>query len=188
MTISGYPVSGGLVYALDTVGNVAGYAMTDASGSYTITGLAPGVYSMTMDCHDYTSVTASNVNPSYNSSGTDVTATQDFVVSSEITSVPNVQSSSAPTTYSLAQNYPNPFNPTTQIRFNLSQMDKISLTVYNMLGQKIATLAEGEFQAGSYVVTWNGTNGHGMTVSSGVYFYRLSGSSFVITKKMLMLK
>ncbi len=186
--ITGYPISGGFVYALDSSGNVAGYALTDASGAYTITGLAPGVYSMLMDCHDYTTLAASNVSPSYNSSGADIAAAQNFVVSSDITSVPNVQGVSIPSTYSLGQNYPNPFNPTTQIRFNLTQSDKISLTIYNLLGQKIATIAEGVYQAGSYVVTWNGTNGHGIAVASGVYFYRLSGSSFVITKKMLLLK
>jgi hypothetical protein len=187
-TTTGYPISGGLVYAIDTAGIVAGYAITDATGSYTITGLAPSVYSMTMDCHDYMSMTASNVSPSYNIMGADVSATQNFLVISDVTSVANEQNISLPLAFSLSQNYPNPFNPTTQIQFSLQQSDKISLTIYNLLGQKVATIAEGVYQAGSHIATWNGRNGQGIAVSSGVYFYRLSGSTFEITKKMLMLK
>jgi len=75
---------------------------SSTTGSYTITGLAPSVYSMTMDCHDYMSVTASNVGPSYNITGADVSATQNFLVISDVTSVANEQSISLPLTFSLS--------------------------------------------------------------------------------------
>ncbi|HXX65023.1 MAG TPA: FlgD immunoglobulin-like domain containing protein, partial [Bacteroidota bacterium] len=88
--------------------------------------------------------------------------------------------------------YPNPFNPTTQIRFSLPNVSTVSLVVYNILGQRIATLASGLAAAGEHVVTWNGRDQAGRAVSSGVYFYRLqatgSEGTFTNIKKMLLLK
>lgn len=80
-------------------------------------------------------------------------------------------------------NYPNPFNPTTQIRVNLPQSGEVSLTVYNMLGQKIKSLKEGFMQAGTYTFTFDAAN-----LSSGVYLYRLQTANHSIMKKMLLAK
>ncbi|MFH0735935.1 MAG: T9SS type A sorting domain-containing protein, partial [bacterium] len=101
----------------------------------------------------------------------------------------NLDLQTIPNTYALGQNFPNPFNPTTQIRFNLPEASVVSLAVYNVLGQKINTLINNkEFNSGSFNVTWNGQNDFGMTVPSGVYFYRIETPNFVETKKMMMLK
>jgi photosystem II stability/assembly factor-like uncharacterized protein len=86
------------------------------------------------------------------------------------------------------QNYPNPFNPTTAIRYELSARSYVNLKVYDVLGREVATLVNGRQNAGSYSVTFNGSQ-----LSSGVYFYRLvaeseKGQRFVSTKKMLMVK
>lgn len=88
-----------------------------------------------------------------------------------------------PTKYTLLQNYPNPFNPSTTIEFQLPVAGKVNLIVLNILGQKVAELADGEFQAGSHKVTFNANN-----LSSGVYIYRLVSGNTVITKKMLLVK
>ena len=96
--------------------------------------------------------------------------------------------SSLPTEYALEQNYPNPFNPTTQINFSLPVDSKVSLEVYNVLGQRVTSLVNGELPAGEHTVTWNGTNSDGGQVSSGVYFYRISAEKFNETKKMMLLK
>jgi len=80
-------------------------------------------------------------------------------------------------------NYPNPFNPTTEISFSLSGDSHIKLEVFNTLGQRVAVLADGHFDAGQHVVTWNASN-----ASSGVYFYRLTSESGVNTRKMMLLK
>ncbi|NTV45084.1 MAG: T9SS type A sorting domain-containing protein, partial [Chlorobiales bacterium] len=88
-----------------------------------------------------------------------------------------------PDEYSLSQNYPNPFNPTTTINFTLKQDGKAMLEVYNILGQKVATLVNGDLKSGSYTYNWNAAG-----QATGVYFYRLVSGSFVQTKKMLLVK
>ncbi|GAB4366021.1 MAG: hypothetical protein Kow0042_05630 [Calditrichia bacterium] len=90
--------------------------------------------------------------------------------------------------YVLEQNYPNPFNPTTTIRFNLPKREEIRLEVYDVLGKPIRTLLSGAMAAGSHSVEWDGKDRSGQTVSSGIYIYRLSGKSFSLSKKMLLVK
>ncbi len=86
--------------------------------------------------------------------------------------------------YQLYQNYPNPFNPATQIDFVVPQSGKITLNIYNVLGQKVATLANGFYSAGQvHRVTWNASN-----MASGVYFYRLESESKIITRKMMLMR
>jgi len=88
-----------------------------------------------------------------------------------------------PEEYSLAQNYPNPFNPVTEISLSLPQTSKITLDVFNLLGQKVTTIYEGKLEAGTHSFNWDGSS-----VASGVYLYRLMADDFVETKKMILLK
>ncbi len=88
-----------------------------------------------------------------------------------------------PTVYALSQNYPNPFNPTTDISFDLPVSSRVELTIYNILGQEVETLINGEMEAGHHTVTWDAS-----PYSSGIYFYRISANNFSETKKMLLLK
>jgi flagellar hook assembly protein FlgD len=89
---------------------------------------------------------------------------------------------------SLAQNYPNPFNPQTTIAFSLRERGHVILTVYNVAGERVRTLAEESFDAGPQRVVWDGRNDAGAPVSSGVYFYRLVTGGFSQTRKMVLLK
>jgi sugar lactone lactonase YvrE len=92
-------------------------------------------------------------------------------------------------TFALHQNTPNPFNPATAIRFDLPAPGRVTLRIYNLHGQEIATLLEDEFKpAGSYTLWWDGRDARGARAASGVYLYRLKADSFVETKKMLLLK
>ncbi len=93
-----------------------------------------------------------------------------------------------PTDYVLNQNYPNPFNPSTVIGFSIPKADNVKLTIYNLLGEKVITLVNSEMNAGNYKVTWNGKNDFGVTVPSGVYFYKLETSGFNQSKKMILIK
>ncbi|MFB3055680.1 MAG: T9SS type A sorting domain-containing protein, partial [Ignavibacteriaceae bacterium] len=96
-----------------------------------------------------------------------------------------------PEEYTLFQNYPNPFNPTTKITFYIPQLSFVTLKVYDVLGNEIATFVNEEKPTGSYEVEFNTSD-----LPSGIYFYRLqagdpsikSRQSFVETKKMLLLK
>jgi sugar lactone lactonase YvrE len=93
-----------------------------------------------------------------------------------------------PAEFSLVQNYPNPFNPTTMISYNLPKATDVRLTVYNILGAKIATLVDGKQAAGSYKANWNAMDESGRAVSAGVYFYRIEAGTFSKTMKMLLVK
>jgi hypothetical protein len=93
-----------------------------------------------------------------------------------------------PNDYALNQNFPNPFNPSTAIRFALPRAAQVELVVYNTLGQKVATVVDGEMGAGHHAVVWEGRNDGGQAVASGVYFYRLSAGDFHQTRKMMLLK
>ncbi len=88
-----------------------------------------------------------------------------------------------PVEFSLSQNYPNPFNPTTVIAYGLPVTQRVNLTIYNVLGQTVATLVDGVQQAGLQQAEWNASNN-----SSGVYFYRLTTEQNTETRKMLLLK
>lgn len=92
-----------------------------------------------------------------------------------------------PTKCTLYQNYPNPFNPTTEISFDLPEGTAIELTVYDILGREVASLANGYFEAGTHHVTWN-SQSVGSALASGVYIYRIKSRSFTDAKKMILLK
>jgi flagellar hook assembly protein FlgD len=86
------------------------------------------------------------------------------------------------------QNYPNPFNPSTEITFGLPKEEYVTVAVYNILGEKIRTLAEGNFGEGYHRFVWNAKDELGNAVAPGMYIYRLEGNSQTMTKKMILLK
>ena len=90
---------------------------------------------------------------------------------------------SLPENYYLSQNYPNPFNPETRIDFSIPQKQMVALRIYNTIGEQVAELLNEEKDAGSYSVTFNGSN-----LPSGIYIYRLSTQNTVLIKKMTLLK
>jgi photosystem II stability/assembly factor-like uncharacterized protein len=95
----------------------------------------------------------------------------------------------SPRTFVLYQNYPNPFNPQTQIRFEiLGAKENIRLSVFDVTGREVITLAEGEFMVGVYSVEWNGHDSHGKPLATGIYFYRLEAGELVQTKKLTLLR
>ncbi len=98
------------------------------------------------------------------------------------TSVETIHSNN-PIRFELKQNYPNPFNPTTKIKYQLPDAGFVTLKVYDVLGNEIATLVNEEKQTGTYEITWYAEN-----LPSGIYFYRLQAGSFILTKKMVLMK
>ncbi|PKN74683.1 MAG: hypothetical protein CVU49_07505 [Candidatus Cloacimonetes bacterium HGW-Cloacimonetes-2] len=88
----------------------------------------------------------------------------------------------------LNQNYPNPFNPSTTISYSLPEAGQVRLEIYNLRGQLVKVLANGEEAAGDHRKVWNGTDANGNAVSSGVYFYRLTSPGRTISKRMLLMK
>ena len=88
-----------------------------------------------------------------------------------------------PIRFSLYQNYPNPFNPSTEIEYTINKEGKVSLKVFNVLGEEVATLVNKVENAGNYKVAFNASS-----FPSGIYFYRLQAGIFVQTRKMILLK
>ena len=88
-----------------------------------------------------------------------------------------------PQHFSLQQNYPNPFNPSTKISYNTEKAGHVSLKIYNMLGQEVATLVNKEESAGMHTVSFNAS-----ALTSGIYIYKIQSGSFSASRKMLMLK
>lgn len=93
------------------------------------------------------------------------------------------RSSSAPSTFMLEQNFPNPFNPSTTIRFSVPVASTVTLEVFDVIGRRVATLANGWMQEGTYSVRFDGTG-----LSSGLYLYRISAANVTQTKKMMLMK
>ncbi|MCY3758356.1 MAG: T9SS type A sorting domain-containing protein, partial [Acidobacteria bacterium] len=91
-----------------------------------------------------------------------------------------------PEGFELGSNYPNPFNPSTLIPYRLPSSMHVRLEVFNLLGQRIATLVDGERPAGFHTAEWDATDAAGQAVGAGVYLYRLSGEAGKITRRMLL--
>ena len=92
-----------------------------------------------------------------------------------------------PGQFNLGQNYPNPFNPSTTIPFQLPVSTGVRLEVFNLLGQRIATLVDGELPAGFHTVRWNGTDAAGRPAGAGLYLYRLLGGGTSLTQRMVLI-
>jgi hypothetical protein len=98
-----------------------------------------------------------------------------------------VENGLTPQEFMLFQNYPNPFNPSTRIQYYLAKPAQVIFKVYSVLGLEVATLVNGRQEAGSYTVQFNPNEGV-LSLSSGVYFYRLEAGSFVSTRKFILIK
>jgi hypothetical protein len=88
----------------------------------------------------------------------------------------------------LHANYPNPFNPETNIKFDLLEKQNVKIEIYNSKGQRIKVLCDNEFDSGSHSLIWNGTNGSGKDVASGIYFIKMQGRKYKKLRKALLLK
>ncbi len=185
----GSAVGGAEVVAMDVLGNVVGYALTDNTGGYSINAVPAGSISLVVDKEGYASAGGTVTIGLTQSSVNGANYSMDPVV----TSVPG-QGNPLPSSFALGQNYPNPFNPSTRISFSLPVLSSVRLMVYNLLGQEVATIVNADLPAGRHEVLWGGADDAGRAVASGVYFYRLvasapgGGQIFSSIRKMILLK
>jgi hypothetical protein len=118
-----------------------------------------------------------------------VTANGRFGISIlDLEAVTSIKNSFIKPSQCFISNYPNPFNPTTTINYQLSENSNVTLSVYNIKGQKVKTLISDQLTAGAHSVVWNGDDDSGKSVGSGIYFYKLKAGDFQKVKKMILLK
>jgi hypothetical protein len=122
-------------------------------------------------------------NEEYRLSGSGETVVNGDIAGFTLNKVPGV-----PLTYSVSQNYPNPFNPLTSISYEIPKESFVTISVYNLLGQKVADLVSNLHQAGYHNVMWNSMEMSGKPLSSGVYIYTIQADDFRAVKKMALLK
>lgn len=169
--------SNALIYAVSTSNNkVYNYSYSRSSGDFSLPALPSGNYKLVTDKIGYDSSVSNDFV---------VGLTQDTVLNIDLLLIPTSikHNSQIVKSFSLSQNYPNPFNPSTTIEFTIERYDNISLTIYNLLGQKVAELLNGDYYSGLYKVTFDASQ-----LSSGIYIYQLKSTSNAIAKKMELLK
>jgi hypothetical protein len=173
--------SGAVVYAVSTSSQrILGFDIAEADGSFRIEGLAPGAYRLSVDKEGFAAA---------NTVTCDVNANNNFLVTGlNVQITPSnpltVQVDEAiPGRHELLQNYPNPFNPSTKFGMRIAEFGLVTLKVYNLLGQEVATLVNEALEAGTYDVTWNASG-----LSSGVYLYRLTAGNYTETKRLVLMK
>jgi hypothetical protein len=145
---------------------VAGHGTTVESHSYTFTDSDPGLGSVAYRLKQY-----------------DLDGTFRYSDAITLDIATGVAEGTSPTQFSLAQSFPNPFNPTTVIRYGLPRGSMVRMEVFNVLGERVATLVNGYEEAGYHEVTFNAAG-----LASGSYFYRISAGDFAATKTLLLVK
>ena len=150
----------------------------DSTGYYEFY-LWPGIYTLSASLDIYYPETVENVELFWPDS-----AIVDFTLN------PVVESDNEliPISTELIGNYPNPFNPTTTISYQLPENSEVTLSIYNIKGQKVTTLVNEKLEAGNHSAVWNGRDSNGNQVGSGIYFYKLRVGNYQKVKKMLLMK
>jgi len=182
--INGGALSGVFVTAKNSVGDVIGFDFTDAQGGYQLSGMINGDYTVQAS---KINLASEAVSVQYNS-GTGNTMLLDIELADSPLSIDPIENEAVPNTLELSQNYPNPFNPSTTISFGLPAGSDVRLTIFNVLGQPVKELVNDNLAAGSYQLTWDGTNQSGFAVATGVYFYSLETGNNRLVRKMLFNK
>jgi len=175
--VNGNPISEASVTISSTLpinavtDNTGGFALQNVPGNtrYTVTVFKTGYSSASAD------ITVENIN---------------YVITEPIVLETDLHESDVtkPNVTALKANYPNPFNPTTTIAFDIAKSGHVAIDVYNAKGQRVKTLANRVFEAGSHHLVWNGTDYSGKTVGSGIYFYRMTTNDYSGIHKMLLMK
>ena len=181
---SGNFLSGTMVTVKNNNGQIVGYDFTDSNGGYSIGTIGGGSYEVQAG-----KVAYNTGNKTINTqSGTQVTSIVNMSLSKTVTAIVEIKTIGVPKDLFLGKNYPNPFNPSTTISFGLPKTADVKLSVFNIVGQEVAVLINGNLQAGQYKATWDGVNSNGITVSSGLYFMKLQTGSSHLIQKMILTK
>lgn len=188
-TLQKQVINGYISGVVRTTQNVPINGATVSAGSYSATSNSAGAYSIfipigtwnvTASANGYVTQTVQNVVVNANQT---TTVNFQMVVGSE-----NDNDVAPITATELRGNYPNPFNPETTLLFALKDPGRVRLTIYNLKGQVVRELVNGDLPSGYHRFVWNGRDQHGSPVSSGVYYYRMESPGYKHTKKMILMQ
>jgi protocatechuate 3,4-dioxygenase beta subunit len=189
---NGKGVSEANVYVLNEAAQPLAYARTNSEGSYEIAGVPPGQYRMLASHAAFNSKYNGDANRFNEAVPVDLglgKSEVDFVLEPKgTTGVDEPSGAAIPKTIELYGNYPNPFNPTTQIAFGLPTAMRVTIRIFNVIGEEVAVLQEGVKNAGVHHLTWNGRNAAGREVGTGLYLYRLESAAITLYGKMLLIR
>ncbi len=169
-----------LTEALTTTGQATAVATLGALGAVGIT--------VDDSDHDYNGTNGRLVFQIGNSCVPDFQARDVYALFDVVTEVSIESEDILPAKFAVYENYPNPFNPSTNIIFDIVEQSQTDVTVWNLLGQKVAILFSGDLNAGRHSIKFDGHHTNGSLLPSGVYIYRIESGSNVATKKMMLLK
>lgn len=183
-------VHGAVVFAIGQNG-IAASAVTGSDGSYSMDDLPAGTYKIRisgagMQTAWYGGENENEAEPITLESG-NMPSSVDVDVDQTVTSVDGTDSI-LPEVFALEQNYPNPFNPSTTIRFSLPVNSKVTLRIYNVLGQNVRTLIDKSLEAGIHSVQWLGVDDNGRQVASGIYLLQFEAGEVHLTRRMVLMK
>ncbi|GEM_PF-1366378 len=187
------PLPGTLVIAEHAeTGRIAGYAITDSTGTYSITGMEPEHYLLYADNPAY----SYRVNYSTAKPSEPMPVSMTYVKSSDMSRISQVnffiddlktgtgiETNVTPETVALYQNYPNPFNPSTTIHYSVPRRQHVTLRVYSALGEEVAVLVSQDVDPGFHVVEFDASD-----LPSGIYFYQLQSDGALLSKRMMLVK
>jgi hypothetical protein len=173
ITVNNKAIADANVYAMQN-GRVIGFATTNSRGDYRINSIPLGDYVLVI--HRIGNQSA-KLNISLDTKGIEnLNFNLKLAIKNNVNTI-------NPAAFKLNQNYPNPFNPSTLISYTISKDAHVSITVYNELGETVATIVNADEKAGAYTVKFDGAG-----LSSGIYFYKLVTAGFVDTKRMVLIK
>ena len=172
-----FPFYRGSVLYLLKDGNYIKSVVSNEAQVYSLTGLAPGTYSLTVQRLGYESETRQIV-----LGGVNQDTVNFYLDTMNVIGIVNINTN-VPDNFALRQNYPNPFNPATKINFAIKTASFTELKIYDMLGREVKTLVKEDLKPGEYEVSFNAAN-----LPSGVYFYSLRTDKFSETRKMVLIK
>jgi protocatechuate 3,4-dioxygenase beta subunit len=189
---NGKGIGNAYVYVLNDAALPLAYARTNSEGSYEILGVPPGQYRMLATHTAFSSKYNGGANHFNEAKPVDLGLGKtevNFVLEPKATTgVDEQPSATIPKTIELYGNYPNPFNPATQIAFGLPAAMRVTIRIFNVLGEEVKVLHDGVMEAGVQHLTWDGRNASGREVGTGLYLYRLESAAVTQYGKMLLIR
>jgi len=188
VTTATAPLPGVLVFSVfEQGGEVSGAGVTNQFGEYALVGLAPGTHTVVATKAGFSATSSAQVALAYVQ---DMPATETVNLEMNPILLSSAESAEQPSGFALKQNYPNPFNPSTTIEFSVPVAGDVTVAVYNLLGQRVATLLNRTLERGTYRIEWDASRENAgasrSEAASGVYFYRVEYDGMLKVGRMIL--